>query len=70
MELIVSSICPNIFGHDYVKFGLTLALFGSFVRCLRGSSLVSAFVRSLVGWCVRSLGVVLLLFIGSLIADA
>ena len=29
MELVVSSVCPEIIGHDFVKFGLTLALFGS-----------------------------------------
>eukprot|EP00750_Incisomonas_marina_P001173 INCI10966.2.p1 GENE.INCI10966.2~~INCI10966.2.p1 ORF type:complete len:604 (-),score=114.40 INCI10966.2:97-1908(-) len=28
MELVVSSVCPDIFGHDFVKFGLALALFG------------------------------------------
>jgi hypothetical protein len=28
MELVVTSVCPGIFGHDLVKFGLTLALFG------------------------------------------
>lgn len=30
MELVVSSVCPEIFGHDFVKFGLALALFGEF----------------------------------------
>ena len=29
MELVVSSVCPEIIGHDFVKFGLTLALFGN-----------------------------------------
>ena len=27
-ELIVSSICPTIFGHELIKFGLALILFG------------------------------------------
>ena len=29
MDLIVSSVCPNIIGHEFVKLGLALALFGT-----------------------------------------
>lgn len=37
LELVVASLCPAIFGHEEVKLGLTLALFGGTRHGARGS---------------------------------
>ena len=59
MELVVSSVCPEIFGHDFVKLGMTLALFGNsctYFAKLHDSALTGWSVLLTRRWCTKACG--------------